>query len=65
MVAWRREQWAGNGGSKAMGVGKVAATAVRRRLAQSGRCPGSEADAQGPHGLAFSLNYSNQFKVQN
>jgi hypothetical protein len=65
MLVWWREPWAENGGSKAVGVGKVAATAVRRRLAQSGRRPGSEADAQGPRGLAFSPNYSNRFKVQN
>jgi hypothetical protein len=52
-AAWRREQWAGNGGSEAMGEGKAAAAAVRRRSARSGRRPGSEADAQGPCGFVF------------
>jgi hypothetical protein len=52
-AAWRREQWVGNGGSEAMGEGKAAAAAVRRRSARSGRRPGSEADAQGPCGFVF------------
>jgi hypothetical protein len=48
-----------------MGTGKAAAIAVRRRSVRSGRRPGSEADARGPHGFCIFLNYPNQHKIEN
>jgi hypothetical protein len=64
-AAWRREPWAGNGGSEAVGTGTVAAAAVQRRSARFGRHPGSEADARGPRGFVFFLNYPNRLKLEN
>jgi hypothetical protein len=36
MAVWRRERWAGNGGSKAVGVGKAATAAVGMSSVRSG-----------------------------
>jgi hypothetical protein len=43
MATWRWERWVGNGGGEAVGAGKVAVAAVRRRSVWSGRRPGREA----------------------
>jgi hypothetical protein len=66
-AAWRRERWAGNGGSEAVGAGMVAATAVQRRSARFGRHPGSEADARGPRGFVFSriIQTGSNLKIEN
>jgi hypothetical protein len=53
-VAWRRERWAGNGGTKAVGAGKVAAAAVRRQSARPGRrCSDRVTDRWVPRGFQF------------
>jgi hypothetical protein len=60
MKVWR---WAGNGGGQAVGVGKVAAATVQRRSTRSRCRPDSEADARGPRGFVFFLNYPNWLKL--
>jgi hypothetical protein len=47
-----------------VGVGKAAAAAVQRQSARSGRRQGSEADAWGPGGFVFFLNYLSRLKLE-
>jgi hypothetical protein len=48
-----------NNGSEAVGTGKVATAAVRRRLARPGHlCSDRETDGWAPHGFDFFLIYS-------
>jgi hypothetical protein len=46
MAVWRRERWARNGGSKAVGVGKAAMAAV-----------GMSSVRSGPHTVSIFLKF--------
>jgi hypothetical protein len=73
MTAWWRERWAEtagrNGSSEAVGMGKVAATAVQRSSARPGHlCLNRETDGWAPHSFDFFSNLSktgSTLKIQN